>query len=306
MAYVTGTSTTLANLLTDIRSACTANGWTLSGSVLHKGAVYQSLAVSGNFIDSVGGTGKDGSNNLTGMPGTGTNCRIGSLSSGPAPFVFPLTYHVLIGTAPDEVVVVVNYSTDKYQWLAWGQSSITTLGTGAWFGGSFQNVSSYSSISISIAASPTAEMGTRGGASTQQCCPALFHATTAYGTTGEAVNHGAGTTVAGWSVDVSGSSPTCGSTKYRAPLDYCLPSAWNSETVLLPIQIFTNAYGSSKVAMVVDVAHARAVRIDNHQPGDIITLGADRWMVFPWYHKSASESSTSTGRLGWAIRYDGP
>lgn len=297
MAYVKGSSTTLANLLSDIRAACTANGWTLSGEVLHKGAVFQRVWLNGNFIDSLGGTGIDGSNNLTGTPTAGSNSRIGSPSPGIAPLVFPLTYHVFIGTAPDEVFVVVNYSTDYYQWLAWGKSSISMPGSGGWFSGSMDNTPSFAG-GVSLQLGSSSGYGGRGVQS-GVCCPALFHSHYQAGVFGESVNHGIGTTVNGWGGgDINAAS-------YRVPLDFMLPSAWNSEAVLLPMQAFTTNYGSGKVAMVLDVAHARALRIDNHQPGDIITLGADSWMVFAWYKKAAAESSTSSGRLGWAIRYDG-
>ena len=292
MAYVTGSATTLANLLTDIRSACTANGWTLSGEILHKGSVFQRLWINGDYIYSIAGTGKDGGNNLTNI--APSSCRVGSLTAGIAPLVFPITYHVFIGANPDEVFVVINYSTNYYQWLCWGKSSISMPGSGGWFSGSIPENGTIT-LSIGLSAVVNGLFGNRGGG---YYCPALFHASNYAQSSGEYINHGI----------VSGTDWSTGDTvgaKYRAPLDFCLPSAWNSEAVLLPIRAFSTAYGDSKVAMVLDVAHARAMRIDNHQPGDIITLGADRWMVFPWYHKSAAESSTSSGRLGWAIRYDG-
>ena len=130
-------------------------------------------------------------------------------------------------------------------------------------------------------------------------CPALFHAIGRSTPVGEFINHGlSGGT--GWSTTDVMAAP------YRAPLDFILPSTWNSEAVLLPIQAFSTVYGSAKVALVLDVVGARACRIDNFKPGNIITLGSDRWKIYPWYLKAAAESSTSSGRLGWAIRYDGP
>lgn len=297
MAYVTGTAANLAALLTGIQSACTANGWTLAGSVLHKSGVYQRLVVNGDFIDSTGGTGIDGGNNLTNA--APSQARIGTLTTGLAALVFPLTYHVFIGTVPDEVGVVIEYSTDKYQWLYWGKSAVSLPGSGGWFSGSIAGAATTGgAMSLTIAQLSAGGFGMRGQAS-GSLCPALFHASSFGGNLGEYINHGI----------VSGtdwSTTDIMAAKYRAPLDFCLPSAWNTESVLLPIQVFSTAYGSSKVAIVLDVAHARAMRIDNHQPGDVITLGGDRWMVFPWYNKSATETSTTSGRLGWAIRYDGP
>ena len=300
MAYVTGTASDLAGLRTGILNACTANGWTLTGAILSKGAVFITLTVNGNFLDLHSGTGASGGA-LTGTPGANRNARIGTLTSGMAPFAWPLTYEVFIGSSPDEVYAVITYSGVYHQWLAWGRSSITTLGTGAWYSGSLDSVSALSSgIQIDAAQAGSAGFGTRS--SPNAGCPALFWATfyNSASIIGESINHGLPGSTNGWSgADINAA-------RYRAPLDFCLPSAWSSETVLLPIQAFSTAYGSSKLAMVADLAHARACRIDNLTPGQIITLGADEWKVFPWYLKSAAPSSTSTGGLGLAIRYDGP
>lgn len=295
MAYVTGTAANITDLRTAIVSACTSNGWTLTGAVLSKGVNFITLTVSGNLLYLLAGTGQAAGALVGAAP---SSAIIGSPTSGAQPFAWPLTYEINLFTAPDEVFVVVNYSTSYYQWLAWGTSSITTPGTGAWFSGSLSSTEASSGISMGAPSSPSDDFGRRWP--TVTFCPALFHASGLYTAPGEYINHGilGGT---GWSA--------AGDTKaasYRAPLDYCLPNAWNSETVLLPIQAFTTAYGSSKAAMVLDVANARAMRVDNHAAGDVITLGADRWKVYPWYLKAVASSSTSSGPYGWAIRYDGP
>jgi hypothetical protein len=298
MAYVTGTATDLADLRTKILAACTANGWTLTGTVLHRGTSFATLTVTGNFLYLLGGTGESGGA-LTGAAPSAA--RIGTLTAGMQALAWPLSYEVHVFADPDEVFVVINYSTSYYQWLAWGKSGVTLPGTGLWFSGSI-DVRTTSSGGLDVAA-PSAisgSFGFRNGVSATGFCPALFHATTRSATlSGEYINHGlAGGT--GW----SGSDTE--SAQYRWPLDFALPSAWNSDTVLLPIQAFSTAYGSSKVAMVLDIANARAVRIDNLQPSDIITLGPDRWKIYPWYLKAATSSSTTSGPHGWAIRYDGP
>lgn len=295
MAYVTGTAVNIADLRTAIVSACTSNGWTLTGAVLSKGANFVTLTVTGNFIYLLAGTGQS-AGALTGA--ADSPAIIGSPTTGAAAFAWPLTYEINLFTSPDEVFVVVNYSTDYYQWLAWGTSSIVTPGTGAWFSGSLSSTGASGGISLSAPPSHFGNFGYRRPG--VEFCPALFHASGLFSAPGEYINHGilGGT---GWSA----AGDTRGAL-YRAPLDACLPSAWNSETVLLPIQAFTTAYGSSKVALVLDVANARAVRIDNHLPGDVITLGADRWKIYPWYLKAAASSTTSSGPYGWAIRYTGP
>lgn len=303
MPYVTGSAATLAELRTGVISALTANGWTLAGSVVYKGGIYISLAVSGNFLQATAGTGIDGSNALTGAaPGV---ARIGTLSSGTAyiaALVWPLTYEVFIGTSPDEVYVVINYDTDKYQWLAFGKSTIALPGSGVWVSGSLADTSAASGISAQAAASDFL-----GARTTTNTSATLFCTTTGSPTNrGEYVQHGFGTSTT-WSTNAE----LLHGGRYRAPLDYILPSAWNTETVLLPIQAWSEYYGSSKVALVVDVAHARAVKINNLTPGQTISYGSESWKVYPWYKKDTSSPNGTgggmahTGCMGWAIRYDG-
>jgi len=295
MAYVTGTATDLADLRTKIIAACTANGWTLTGTVLHRGTSFATLTVTGNFLDLLGGTGQSGGS-LTGAAPSAA--RIGTLTSGMQALAWPLNYEVHVFANPDEVFVVLNYSTSFYQWLAWGKSSVALPGSGMWVSGSLSGgmTSGSAFAMVGSSTSPTGSIGNRSGSS---ICPALFHANTRTAPVGEHINHGI-SGGAGWSTTDTMAAA------YRTPLDFSMPSAWNSDTVLLPIQAFSTAYGSSKVAMVLDLANVRAVRIDNLQPGDIITLGPDRWKIYPWYLKAATSSATTSGPHGWAIRYDGP
>jgi hypothetical protein len=310
MAYVSGTANDLAALRTAIINACTANGWTLNGSVLSKGALYLSIAVNGNYLDIQGGTGIDGNNALTGAaPAASRIGSVGGSTQWMAALTWPVAYEVFIGAAPDEVYVVVNYSATRYQWLAWGKSTVSLPGTGMWVSGSYEGgrTTFQRGFGITCQAFDNAgdPFGYRGS---YYPCPALFHANYNFsGPQGEYVNTGLGGPN-GWNDDTS---DVISAAKYRAPLDKILPSAWNSETVLLPIQPYSGAYGSSKVAMVADLQHARACRIDNLAPGEVITLGSDRWKAYPWYLKDTTvpaggSSIYSTGCLGWAIRYDGP
>jgi len=300
MAYVSGTAATLAELVAGIRNACTANGWTLSGEVLHKGTVYQRVRVEFvNFVDSMPGTGIDGSNNIT---GGAIPARIGSLSGSPVyihPFVFPLTYEVFIQSDPDEVMVVVGYGADLYQWLAWGKSSVSLPGTGGWSSGSLSSHQSIQGSGIYMGRSidPGLVFGIKSTVAGYHC-PALFHATQRY-QSGEVVNHGIGG--AGFAEDAQAA-------RFRAPLDAITPNAYNNQAVLMPIQAYTPEYGSNKVALVVDVKSIRAIRINNINPGEIITLGPDRWKVYPWYKKGTSSGFgiSDTGNNGFAVRYDGP
>ena len=67
----------------------------------------------------------------------------------------------------------------------------------------------------------------------------------------------------------------------------------------------------NKVRLVLEVRNARYMRIGNNDPEQVITLGPDRWKVFPFLRKNASVPDGGSvidhsGTFGWAIRYDGP
>jgi hypothetical protein len=86
--------------------------------------------------------------------------------------------------------------------------------------------------------------------------------------------------------------------------------------VLLPLRAWKERT-PYKSSLVADLANARLLRIDNITPGDILTIGTDKWKAYPWYRKNVSARDGSgnqgsayninhTGTFGWAIRYEGP
>jgi len=299
MAYVAGTATSVADLLTALQSACTANGWALSGTILSKGACYMQVKVVGGYLTVLGGTGNAGSDTLA-SPATPA-AALGQLWAAD-PFAFPLTYEINVHTAPDEVYVVVNYAVDRYQWLAFGCSPAAALpGTGNWFGASLCRAAQVTGISMSTS---------QGGWNNFQA-PALFWQTSATNFFTGVLHHGLdGLT---WSAGAGGGVANAADALPGATsLLSRQPNNWNGEVVLLPIQPCV-ARPSSKVSMVGDLGHARYLRNDNLAAGDIITLGPDRWKAYPWYRKNsaARDGAYSTaldhsGTLGWAIRYTGP
>jgi hypothetical protein len=57
---------------------------------------------------------------------------------------------------------------------------------------------------------------------------------------------------------------------------------------------------------VLECAHARFVSIANLDDQQIITLGTDKWKVYPWMRRGAAyDGLNSSGNCGHAIRYDG-
>lgn len=298
MAYATGTANDLTALRSALFAACTANGWMLSGEVLHKGSVHVRVQIVAGFLTFYAGNGIDGSNNIT--DGAPSLCRIGRIGNiVSSAFTWPLTYEIHVHA--DEVYLVCNYNIDLYQWAAFGQSTVQGLsGTGVWCAASAAAVAPTTSIWISAT-------------SGQHCCPALFYNVGLSGSNSRGahfIHHGLDGL--GWSDTLDNFGSSAGGASFTvAPLASVLPNAWNGESVLLPIQVFMPRAVGGRVSLVADLADARYLRIDNQVPGEIISLGPDKWKVYPWYKKNSAvrdggNGVDHTGTFGWAIRYDGP
>lgn len=89
-----------------------------------------------------------------------------------------------------------------------------------------------------------------------------------------------------------------------------LPNAWNSETVLLPYQVWFYAPAfPDGVRLILDFQSLRKCRTDNLENEDIVDFAGDKWMIFSIYKKDVSNRNgtpTASGTHGIAIKYDGP
>lgn len=304
MAYYTGSANDMEALRQALFSACTQNGYALRGNVLVKGNINISVQVVSGYMRLTGGTGIDGSNALTGACPAYTQI-------GPATVYalqWPVRYELFVLREPDEVFLVANYSVDKYQYCAFGQSSVAGLpGTGCWFGATInQNNHTHAQFS---------ESG--NGGSYVYGNPGLFWRGTVWnmGTAYSETFIHSGLDGYGWATGASDSESKATACDTIAPLLSRQPNAWNSEAVLLPIQPL-QFRPQSKVSLVADLQHIRYLRIDNHEPGQIITIGQDRWKAFPFFRKDSTSRSNCpatnialnlhTGTYGVAVRYDGP
>lgn len=277
--------------------ACVAEGWgwNSGAEVLSKGTMFFRLQVVSGFLTLLGRTSETGGD----APSV---VRIGNPPS--APITWPLTYHVFV--FPSEVFLVINYSVEYHQFAAFGLSRVEGLpGTGIWVAASLEaSGPSASSSGGFINIGPE-----QGSSSDGRCTPALFWATYTDSSRNRTYWVHSDLDGQGWWIRQSEYGFLVG-IGALAPLMGLLPNSWNSETVLLPIRCY-KLRPSSKVSLTVDVENARYIRIDNLEPGDVISLGDDRWKVFPWYRKSLAErdggfSINHTGTFGWAIRYEGP
>ena len=78
------------------------------------------------------------------------------------------------------------------------------------------------------------------------------------------------------------------------------PSGYTGRTYLTPFYInLTRAPNFSPLGYPPDL---RSVRIDTLNPGDILTLGGDEWMVFPVVRKNGVAGTQNSGDMGMAYR----
>jgi hypothetical protein len=286
----------MADVRQALLDACTANGWMLSNDVLSKGTHFMRVQDGGAYLSFLAGTGIDDDQALTGAAPQAMRL-IGSTQE---PIVWPATYAIHVLAAPDEVYVVLNFNLTRYVWLGFGCSPFGAVSTGNWcaaMAGNFQP--NY----YKLRGAQNTSGGHNGGA-----FPWKRGDISSGGAVG-CIDH------AGWQLcdgSPTGISTFEGNPTYLNDLQTSLltyqPNMWNGEAVLLPIQVY-QPLESSKVAYLIEHAHMRYARIDNLDPGQIIQLGADRWVVYPCYQKTTSTNqgaANSSGPYGLAIRYDGP
>ncbi len=303
MAFASGTVNSYSELLSALRSACTANGWTLSGNVLSKGACYTSTGSSTTSLQVTGGTGASAGV----LTGAGPRTAMARAPQSGLPIAFPATYFIHVLASPDEVYCILNWSTTCFAFVAFGCSPVPGLpGTGGWYTGTLVGDATVSNIVIGAGTGNNIQYNGFG-------CPAPFWASQSATTGADSgansyVHHGLD--AATWSA-VTGTGPG-GTTVIAAhsvlPMLSVSPNTWNGEASLLPI-IATIARGSTKSSIVLQLKHARYLRNDNLSDGQVITLGPDKWKSYPFYRRSTANrnggDNATTGTFGWAIRYDG-
>ncbi len=290
MAYYSGVANDMAAVRQALIDACVGEGWSWSASteLLSKSGVLLKITFTSNHLNIQGGTSELGINSPSPV-------RIGGPLAGQS-LDWPLRY--MVHVFPQEVYLIINYNVNYYQWLAFGKSTVSLPGTGMWFAGSLEQ---YSNSLISMSES-------YGNSSDAQVTPALFWSTNAEATRNRTWWLHSDLDDQGWMVSQVGT--------YRVGADAftellrCSPSAWNSEASLLPIRAY-KVRPEKKISLIADLRNARYVRVDNINPEQIITLGSERWKVYPFYLKNTASRNggnyiNHSGTFGWAIRYDGP
>jgi hypothetical protein len=303
MAYFSGQASSYSELLSVLVSACQTQGWTWSDGILSKGNAFFKIYVSkvdawlsDEGLAIQGGRGKSGANLLD---QTNVIARMGRNFAANTPS-FPVKYNLFVFSDPDEIYFYVNHNIDRYIWMSFGQSELVS-----WYCANFciaANAGTQSSIN---SYNPTLLNGggnnTAGNYYNLLCSGMMFWSGTL---SADLKTYNCALYDGGWIYELA-------AMRTQSPLLGYLPSKFNSVSPLLPIQVFTSK-GSNKVAITLELQHARFLRIDNYEPEQVISLGTERWKVYPGTKKDINKrdgennGGSSTGTFGHAIRYDGP
>jgi hypothetical protein len=299
MAFQTGSANSAADLLTAIQGFCVSNGWTLSGSVLSKGNGYTQLTVAADGLSVLGGTGVDGANNLV---GAGPQAVTFNTPANNTPLVYPVKYFLHVFA--NEVYALINWSVNAYTFLAFGCSPFPGLpGTGGWYCSSYAgnrptNLNWSSDFYTGMAVDYNSVNST-----------GLFWC---YGnaTPGNGyVHHGLdGTT---WTATKAGTgqapATSAKTAAFAGPLMQQGINQWNGQAPLIPVHVYIDR-GSSKLSIIASLLHVRYINMGNLAPEQIVTLGPDRWKVYPFFRKGSvyAPSGSDSGWMAIAVRYDGP
>lgn len=332
MPYFTDTATSTLDLLTKIRNNLVtgiptpADRYTLQGNVLSKDGLFVSITDQTTHLLIQGGTGIDGSNNLTGFPPpSGSELRPRYCSMGPvgtpSGLQFPVTYFLHVHINPDEVYIIVRDNTNRYSHMNFGRSPVSSLtATGNWF---------YASSEGSTAGRSVADIGVGDNSNTLADARMMFTPITSSGTTFNAATrqnsffqHGLDGnlwTHSGNGVGINDQLTTQSyfetesaalGTSATYPFFTRNPNQYNDQIVLIPCQIYVNR-ASGFVSMVGQLGHFRYCRNDNYDDEEVVTVGTDKFKIYPAIKRNIAFRNgginiTHSGTYAYAIRYDGP
>lgn len=313
MAYQTGSLTDLLSLKTAIYTFLTSNGWTQNGQVVEKGNVFVRLHhtnSSQSHIKVYGGTGKDGGNNLLDeeiggtLPDRKFNIQLGTY-----------TYHFFLESTPkDQFYCIVNYGL-QCGWICFGEivkMGIFT-GLGTYFGASY-----YSTIDTGTGTSKwfSYGAGTTDGANNGELVsnmnPFPFMATNSVSQNCILQCELYGDKWVGNTGQISGSDEeTCLSQVTTFNLNMSGHNEYNSQAVLVPFYL-TGMRGNDDLSFFGYIDQIRNVRQTDFNIADLMTIGADQWMIFPGYKRGFTQpngtgwpsGANDSGLHGTAIKYN--
>lgn len=309
MAFQSAIVNSAADMRSAIETFAQANGWTLSSGVLSKNGCHTLLSNPSASELRI----QNAKNGI--FSGNEISVRYSRifLTSWPS----AATLNMVAFSNPDTIWVTMNFDVVRFMHIGFG--NIAKYGTwtgGQWFHAQHTSRTKDSNVTSSVdgQSSPNSQNGS------SEC--ALFWSPTNYDSWygGYAEN-----TASSIECDLRGriweppqvsdpsnlhniQVPTVTAVTHKKN-----PNVFNGQTILTPFQLWLKA-SDGFMQCLGHVGHLRFVKLKNYNPGDLITLGSEKWKLYPWHiHdignpdgiRNASENLGSTGILGVAVKYDG-
>lgn len=321
MPFQTGTATSFINLLDTVRLFAVANAWTENtwqtvGSdqwlSLQKGTIYANMRASATQIQIKGALGYNGASAWNGQPSTHAptpRIRDGWYGS----ITWPATYWIFLHTSPDDIVVVLRYQPTRFLYFTIGQ--LTKYGTytgGEYFAASSEHATAGIALGTTdyrVAQVPDGSGNTNfaglfwrrngfTGGSTSPSTPDVLHAEI------DSFTWGGPSTDRQTGLPLTGIQFLASATDHTYPLQHRGINAFNGLMTLLPIEVFARR-PDNHFSPLGRVEHMRYANVLNHNAADIIDIGGQKWMLFPWTEKGNGGDSSGQ-HYGYAVKYDGP
>ncbi|MBU6956082.1 hypothetical protein [Hahella sp. HN01] len=310
MAYETGQVGSNSALRDAMMLFAEANGWRIQGDSLSKGVNHVSLTLADpDQVVIAGANSADFS-----VDPCPQKARIWLPSSA-----WPVTYHLFAHESPDLLLCVVNYTVSRHQWMACGDIQKY----GAWEGGNWFAAShcmaAKSTNGFYFTPTQAGEGQYRAGYWRSPAAP--FWNTRNTDSHSNGFQHYRASflhcRVDGniWPGANANNTVWPSFPQYAHPIQMRQPNSWSQQSVMTPMWLWLPR-SDGYISLLGHLEHWRSLRLNYYNAGDILTLGGERWKVFPWWEKdiqspngsygSSAGSRLSTGTFGFAVRYDGP
>lgn len=325
MAYESGTTSSWSDLRSKLSTFLAANGWSVASNLFYKDGCYVEIVVDAlggqGSLRITGGDGKTGGNELTGTPQGHLQYAWLTKPAKNIPVEFPCNYYLHLKSTPnDEVILVLNYSSDAYINLGFGKSPAEgNTASGNWFHASccLRATDDYYSGLLQTYTTPAGH----NYAENPYLMPFFCNSTHRYGFSTSIITSDFRANIgeddfwcSEFAVDSSGSSiiPTFTPSACLdvSPMLSVQPNTSTGESMLLPCNIWTRVGGEEEtnIYRVGYIDIVKFLRIDNLSPGQIITVGSDDYSVYPACRKNVNARDGGfshdgyTGTLGFAVK----
>jgi hypothetical protein len=302
MPYVTGIASTAAALGDAITTAAVAAGWTWSAgsNTISKGTYSGKLTVSGSDV-AIRST-------QNAEDAAYASCISARITNGNnVALTYPLTYHIFITDI--DIVTAVNYSSNWWQWLAFGTvDGMDGLGGLNWQYGT--SIIEVMPLAKQVAFSVASEIPV--GRTGNPVLPFMPTSTYFNGVSDASIPNSSIYSRTDGNKWLAGYTDRASAWQSTRALLINQPNTWNGESILVPVTVLVPR-PSSLFSQHAQFKNIRFIRNDNLLDGQIIEMGAEKWFVAPGYRKNTAArdepvyntAGDHSGTVALAVRYDG-